>query len=69
MEDAKVKADAAKEKVVTEYIPKAKRIAQAAADAAKETDGDVRTRAAAISSAAEKALAEPAPKKRWWQRG
>ena len=53
-----------KDKTVNEYLPKAKRVARAAAQAARETDGDIKTRAHAIQESAARALAEPKPKKR-----
>ena len=61
-----VAAEAAevKDKTVNEYLPKAKRVARAAAQAARETDGDIKTRAHAIQESAARALAEPKPKKR-----
>ena len=64
LDDAARKASNAKDKIVTDYIPKAKRVAAAAAAAAKETEGDLKTRATAIQESAVKALEEPAPKKR-----
>lgn len=64
VEDARDRAGVAKEKVVTEYIPKAKRVAKAAADAARESEGDLRTRALAVQTSATKALTDPTPKKK-----
>ena len=62
--EAAARAAEVKDKTVNEYLPKAKRVARAAAQAARETDGDIKTRAHAIQESAARALAEPKPKKR-----
>lgn len=67
-EEAVVLATEAKDKAVdkakNEYLPKAKRVAHAAVDAARESDGTVKERAKAVSQAAAAAVKEPKPKKK-----
>jgi len=64
VDDAVARASDTKDKVVSDYVPKAKRVALAAAAAAKESEGDLKTRAQLVQESATKALADPKPKKR-----
>lgn len=52
-------ASEAKEKAVSEYLPKAKQLAQTAVDAATDTDGDLRTRASAVATSLKAETTKP----------
>lgn len=60
--------DKAVDKAKNDYLPKAKRVAHAAVDAARESDGSVKERAKAVSEAAASAVKEPKAKKKCCRR-